>query len=47
MIYLAIFLGYVVLLTCLIRFFQTVHRWDDEIHEMEKQTHTGIQHQAA
>ncbi|HVN48447.1 MAG TPA: hypothetical protein VMU30_06445 [Bacteroidota bacterium] len=47
MIYLAICLGYMVLLACLIRFFQTVHRWDDEIQEMEKQAHSEIQHRAA
>jgi hypothetical protein len=47
MIYLAIAFGYVVLLACLIRFFQAVHRWDDEIREMDKQAHTEIQHRAA
>jgi hypothetical protein len=47
MIYLAIVFGYIVLLSCLIRFFQAVHGWDDEIHEMHKQAHTEIQHRAA
>jgi hypothetical protein len=47
MVYLAIVFGYVVLLACIIRFFQTVHQWDDEIQKMEKQAQTEIQHRAA
>jgi hypothetical protein len=47
MIYIAFVFGYIILLACLIKLFQTVHHWDDEIREMDKQAHTEIQHRAA
>jgi hypothetical protein len=39
MIYLEIVLGYVVLLAGLIRFFQTVYQWDEEIKALDR-SHT-------
>ena len=35
MIWLYIAIGYVLFFAFLIRFFQAVHRWDDEIKEMQ------------
>jgi hypothetical protein len=45
MILIAIGIGYIFLLAFVILFFRAVHRWDDEIQKMEKQTkpHTGKQ----
>jgi hypothetical protein len=35
MIYILIGIAYVLLLTFMVRFFQAVHRWDDEISSID------------
>ena len=37
MVFVIIGFGYVLCLALLIRFFQTVHRWDEEIEELQHQ----------
>jgi hypothetical protein len=47
MVYLAIVIGYCLLLFLLIRFFDSIHHWDDDVEEMMGEIQAEVKKRAA